>query len=282
MLRFGSSLPEVTTRSRSSSSTSEYGRFSPQYSNFEPSMSDEEDDYEEDQLNDLFNNFRRLGNMSFGLPDLRHTVLSPRSFLQTLEEEDEDDIGRGSLVTYLTTKTYATGLGADGRPTVVEKTKTTRKSHGISEVQKSLRDSRTGVERLEIKRTLGSKGRTLIRERTPNGTERSHEDLHNLAALEADQFDEEWCRKAERTLIDTSTFLGNDSYEEEEEFELDLPSAPNLLPTDIPFSIPPVLRDRYAFPRSSMDSSRSSTSSRPSVRQSSRSRPSSASSRRLR
>jgi hypothetical protein len=50
----------------------------------------------------------------------------------------------------------------------------------ISEIQKSLRDSRTGVEKLIIKRTLHGKARTLTRERDAEGNEIATENLQNI------------------------------------------------------------------------------------------------------
>jgi hypothetical protein len=47
-------------------------------------------------------------------------------------------------------------------------------------VQKSWRNSLTGVEKLSIKRKLGDKTRTLVRMRDGEGQEQSSETLENL------------------------------------------------------------------------------------------------------
>jgi len=228
------------------------GRFSPEYYDYEPESEESEEEEElEDQLSDLFNSFGRLGSLNFRIPGIHNPFISPRTLFRTIDEEDDEEEEDEGTVSYLSTKTYASTIGRDGRPTVIEKTKTTRKAPGISEVQKSFRDSRSGIERMKVKRTMGDKGRTLIRERTSSGRETSQENLHNLGEREAEDFDRDWCHKAERSLIHPSPlFLGgidDNTFEEEEEYVMSSNSS-------------------AVVPRSSSRSS-SSRSSRPTSRQ---------------
>jgi hypothetical protein len=95
----------------------------------------------------------------------------------------------------------------------IEKTKTTRRGPGgvallsnfnlilkIAEKQESLRDSRSGVERISIQRKLGHKQRTLTKQRNVDGDVTTSEDLQNVEAEEADRFDSEWMSAAEQNL----------------------------------------------------------------------------------
>lgn len=70
----------------------------------------------------------------------------------------------------------------------------------MAEQHESLRDSRSGVERLTIQRKLGDKQRTLTKQRTRDGQVLTSENLQNVEVEEADLFDDQWMRAAERNL----------------------------------------------------------------------------------
>jgi len=256
MFRFGaSSLAPQETRSRSNSGASDIGRYSTEYELYSPTESDDEDiiaSPEVDHLANLFNSFRHLGSLPFQLPDLRNTVLSTNALMRNFSDEDEDD--DPSSVCYVTTKTIASSIGPNGRPHYIEKTKTTRRASGISEIQKSIRDSISGVEKLKIKRTLGHKGRTLVRERLSDGRERSHEDLKNIQSGEADLFDEQWRREAQRSLID----MGPSDDEDELEYEI-----PQTHRSSSRQSLPPLQSRRHGSLGRSSSESTVRTSTRP-------------------
>lgn len=88
----------------------------------------------------------------------------------------------GNGVTYQSTTTSRVGPG------------------GVRETQRVVRDGRTGQEEITISRGIGEKERTITRARDAAGQERRHDLLRGIDAAEADRFDAEWMRAAERNL----------------------------------------------------------------------------------
>jgi len=110
------------------------------------------------------------------------------------------------FTSYSSSTVYSSG--SNGRPAVVvEKTRSSRIGpNGVAESQESLRDSRSGVERLTIERKLNDKARKLTKQRNHEGIIETTESLENLDEDEASLFDDEWCRAAQHNLVDPFQF----------------------------------------------------------------------------
>jgi len=80
-------------------------------------------------------------------------------------------------------------------PVVREKSKTEMRLPGqVIEKQEFEYDSRTGLERLQLSRNIGSRGRQIIKEKQGSGPPVTSDCLIGLSPDEAAHFDEEWSR----------------------------------------------------------------------------------------
>ena len=71
-----------------------------------------------------------------------------------------------------------------------------RTGETVTETRRTYRDS-TGYEKLGVARTLGNRGRDVVRERDASGAERARDTLHGLGEAEKAAFDREWRERAE-------------------------------------------------------------------------------------
>lgn len=105
--------------------------------------------------------------------------------------------GRGVYECYSSSSVLSTG--ADGKTRVRETTATTRRlGHGVAETQRSVRDTGTGVERLTLRRRLGTRERTVEQARGTDGAVHTRETLRGVAAEETDAFDRAFVSAAAR------------------------------------------------------------------------------------
>ena len=105
--------------------------------------------------------------------------------------------GRGVYECYSSSSVLSTG--ADGKTRVRETTATTRRlGHGVAETQRSVRDTGTGVERLTLRRRLGTRERTVEQARGTDGAVHTRETLRGVAAGETDAFDRAFVSAAAR------------------------------------------------------------------------------------
>lgn len=105
------------------------------------------------------------------------------------------DFPAGSNISYSSSQYSCTG-GPNGQS--VQYSSTTRGStlsngQRVAETQRNYRDS-SGYEKIGISRTLGDRGRNLVRDRAADGTERRTDNVKNVDDVRA--FEEEWQRAA--------------------------------------------------------------------------------------
>eukprot|EP00164_Ancoracysta_twista_P003799 GFYU01005094.1.p1 GENE.GFYU01005094.1~~GFYU01005094.1.p1 ORF type:complete len:280 (-),score=41.46 GFYU01005094.1:197-1036(-) len=80
-----------------------------------------------------------------------------------------------------------------GEPVVLRQSKSMRMGpSGAIEQQESMSDSRTGVEKLAIRRQLGDQARTIVKQRDRMGNEESRDDTYNIGDGEESLFDQRW------------------------------------------------------------------------------------------
>ena len=91
--------------------------------------------------------------------------------------------------------------GADGRTRVRETTSSTRKvGNKLSETQKSIRDTGTGLEKMTLKRSIGDKQRTVVKSRIGDGEVETKETLKGIKDDEKDDFDKNFVTEATKRL----------------------------------------------------------------------------------
>eukprot|EP00771_Trimastix_marina_P000323 gnl/Trimastix_PCT/1343.p1 GENE.gnl/Trimastix_PCT/1343~~gnl/Trimastix_PCT/1343.p1 ORF type:complete len:282 (-),score=9.35 gnl/Trimastix_PCT/1343:42-887(-) len=71
---------------------------------------------------------------------------------------------------------------------------------GVVETQRSERDSRSGIERISVRRELGERSVQVSRERDAEGREQHTQHIENLRDSDLSAFDEEWRSAADRSL----------------------------------------------------------------------------------
>mmetsp|Transcript_25440 Transcript_25440/g.42623 ORF Transcript_25440/g.42623 Transcript_25440/m.42623 type:complete len:301 (-) Transcript_25440:427-1329(-) len=102
----------------------------------------------------------------------------------------------GSGSSYSTSYTSSSSRGADGKTVQYSSTSRSSKQGGnpaVSETKRNFKDS-TGFERIGISRTVGERGRKLVRTRDASGNETCDDNL--LGVADGSAFDSEWERAA--------------------------------------------------------------------------------------
>ena len=81
----------------------------------------------------------------------------------------------------------------DGKPHIKETTTTTKNLNGVVEEKtRTLRDSDTGVEKINLKRRIGDKSKKVEKVRVGGGAIESSESTKGMTADEAATFDKDW------------------------------------------------------------------------------------------
>ncbi|KAL0487624.1 Mlf [Acrasis kona] len=73
-------------------------------------------------------------------------------------------------------------------------TTTTTSANGVSETTRSVKDSRSGTERIAVKRSINGKSATVEKVRDNRGREQTTKRLENMTEDDQDTFDGEWNR----------------------------------------------------------------------------------------
>lgn len=104
---------------------------------------------------------------------------------------------------------YSNSTVASGGPNGIlyQAQKSTRTGPGgVKEVQKAVRDGRTGHDAISIARGLGDKERVVTRRRDANGRELKDDVLKGIAGDEVDRFDSEWMEQSKANLLNPGSF----------------------------------------------------------------------------
>lgn len=105
----------------------------------------------------------------------------------------------GTFYSFSSSSTFTSSGGPNG--ITYSSTTTSRMGPGqVHEVQRVVRDGRTGQESVTISRGLQDKARTITRTRDASGAEMTQEQLRGLSEAEAAAFDQQWRSQAERSL----------------------------------------------------------------------------------
>eukprot|EP00657_Telonema_sp_P-1_P009177 TRINITY_DN3352_c0_g1_i1.p1 TRINITY_DN3352_c0_g1~~TRINITY_DN3352_c0_g1_i1.p1 ORF type:complete len:198 (-),score=18.54 TRINITY_DN3352_c0_g1_i1:100-693(-) len=94
---------------------------------------------------------------------------------------------------------YCSAPGPNNQPIVVQKSSSTRQAGNVREHKESHADSRTGVERMSVQRSLGDRARKIIRGRSKHSGEQVQDDICiNMDSSEGGAFDQAWEQAASR------------------------------------------------------------------------------------
>lgn len=86
---------------------------------------------------------------------------------------------------------------ATGRPQVYQANSSTHNYGGVRETRESVRDSRTGVEKMAIGHHIDERGHVVARERNAySGQQEETEEFINIEETEAPTFNQEWRQRA--------------------------------------------------------------------------------------
>ncbi|KAL9653073.1 hypothetical protein ABK040_006292 [Willaertia magna] len=85
----------------------------------------------------------------------------------------------------------------NGRSVYYCSTTTTTSSNGVTETKRKVQDSRTGTERVTVKRQIGDKSCIIDKTKDREGREQNIKRLENVKEEEESLFEEEWKKKSE-------------------------------------------------------------------------------------
>lgn len=113
---------------------------------------------------------------------------------------DHQDLleGLGGHGSFSRSSSSITRVGADGVPVTEHYSSTTRAAQGVTETNRSYRHS-NGFEKLGVARTVGERGRRVVRTRNEVGEETCEDRL--LGSTDGTAFDAEWREAAERAQL---------------------------------------------------------------------------------
>mmetsp|Transcript_20029 Transcript_20029/g.27731 ORF Transcript_20029/g.27731 Transcript_20029/m.27731 type:complete len:235 (+) Transcript_20029:240-944(+) len=149
------------------------------------------------QMSQQFNSI--LGNDFFGANSGGNAGVSDMRSLMRIPDLSSMSTNGGSK-SFVSSFSSVTKRGADGKPQTVQYTSSSRKAalpgmEEVSETQRNYRDS-SGFEKSGVARTVGNRGRNVVRERDPSGEERTSDNL--LGITDGAAFDQEWQRAGRR------------------------------------------------------------------------------------
>ncbi len=98
----------------------------------------------------------------------------------------------------ISSSSVRTRSGSGGNGVYYSSTTTMTSANGVTETTHAVEDSRTGTQKVAVKRSLGDKSTTVEKVRDREGREQTTKKLENVTEQEEDQFDAEWQDKSSR------------------------------------------------------------------------------------
>ncbi|KAK3287076.1 hypothetical protein CYMTET_5396 [Cymbomonas tetramitiformis] len=141
-----------------------------------------------------FGNFGNFGNI---MQQMTEEMNRMQRDMMEGQGEFANNGGGGNITTFSSTS-YSSG-GGNGHS--VEYSSASRGAKGangdmVTETQRKYRDS-TGVEKSGTSRTLGDRGRNVVRQRMPTGEEYVRDNLRRINDNQVSEFEHEWERAAQ-------------------------------------------------------------------------------------
>lgn len=141
-----------------------------------------------------FGNFGNFGNI---MQQMTEEMNRMQRDMMEGQGEFANNGGGGNMISFSSTSYSSAG----GNGPSVEYSSTSRGAKGangemVTETQRKYRDS-TGVEKSGTSRTLGDRGRNVVRQRLPNGEEHVRDNLRRITNDQISEFEHEWERAAQ-------------------------------------------------------------------------------------